>query len=177
MNKFVLAAAILIAGSSTSVMAQSAAESTGVNSLMGVAPKTEDFVAEAASSDMFEVESSKLALERSDPATKTFAQQMITDHTKTSTELKQMVEAGKVKAPVPTVMTSNFQSMLDKLKGLQGDDFNKQYHADQQDVHEDAVDLFKRYGDEGENADLKAWAAQTRPALEHHLQMATDMNK
>lgn len=176
MKKFGLAAAILLAATS-SVLAQSAAESTGVNSLMGVAPKTEDFVTEAASSDMFEIESSKLAAERADPATKTFAQQMITDHTKTSMEMKQMVDAGKVKATIPTAMTSNYQSMLDNLKGLQGDDFNKQYHSYQEDVHEDAVDLFKRYGAEGENAELKAWAAKTTPALEHHLQMATDMNK
>ncbi|MEM5846421.1 DUF4142 domain-containing protein, partial [Pediococcus pentosaceus] len=90
MNKLAMAAAIFLAATSTSVMAQSAAEKTGVNSLMGVAPKTEDFVTEAAGSDMFEIESSKLAAERADPATKTFAQQMITDHTKTSMEMKQM---------------------------------------------------------------------------------------
>ncbi|WP_244482009.1 DUF4142 domain-containing protein [Rhizobium sp. Root1204] len=46
-------------------MAQSTTEMTGVNSVMSVARKTEDFVLEAASSDMFEIESSKLALERS----------------------------------------------------------------------------------------------------------------
>ena len=158
--------------------AQSAAEKTGVNSVMGVAPKTEDFVTEAAASDMFEIESSKLAVERSqDPATKTFAQQMITDHTKTSEELKALVSGGKVKAMLPTAMSSAQQSMLDDLKKLNGDDFTKQYHSDQEDAHEDAVDLFKRYGDEGDNADLKAWAAKTRPALEHHLMMAKDMNK
>jgi len=158
--------------------AQSAAEKTGVNSVMGVAPKTEDFVTEAAASDMFEIESSKLAVERSqDPATKTFAQQMIADHTKTSDELKALVSGGKVKAMLPTAMSSAQQSMLDDLKKLNGDDFTKQYHSDQEDAHEDAVDLFKRYGDEGDNADLKAWAAKTRPALEHHLMMAKDMNK
>jgi len=162
----------------TPVLAQSAAEKTGVNSVMGVAPKTEDFVTEAATSDMFEIESSKLAVERSqDAATKTFAQQMITDHTKTSDELKALVSGGKVKATIPTAMSSSQQSMLDDLKKLNGDDFTKQYHSDQEDAHEDAVDLFKRYGDEGENADLKAWAAKTRPALEHHLMMAKDMNK
>lgn len=159
------------------VLAQSAAEKTGVNSVLGVAPKTEDFVAEAATSDMFEIESSKLALERSDGATKAFAQQMITDHEKTTGELKGLVSSGKVKATVPTAMTSSQQDMLDKLKGLQGADFTKQYHSDQQSAHEDAVDLFKRYGDEGDNADLKAWAVSTRPALEHHLKMATDLNK
>ncbi len=159
-------------------LAQSAAEKTGVNSVMGVAPKTEDFVTEAATSDIFEIESSKLALERSaDPATKTFAQQMITDHTKTSEELKAFVSGGKVKATIPAAMSSSQQSMLDDLKKLQGDDFTKKYRSDQEDVHEDAVDLFKRYGDEGDDAGLKAWAAETRPALEHHLKMATEMNK
>ena len=97
--------------------------------------------------------------------------------------------SGKVQATIPTAMTSSQQDTLKKLKGLQGDDFTKQYHSDQQDAHEDAVDLFKRYGDGGDSPDLKAGAASTLPcpalpcpalpcpALEHHLQMATDLNK
>ncbi|TDW16169.1 uncharacterized protein DUF4142 [Rhizobium azibense] len=52
--------------------------------------------------------------------------------------------------------------MLDKLKGPQGDDFIKQYHSDQESAHEDAIDLFKRYREGGDNAELKAWAASTR---------------
>lgn len=175
MKKLMLTLAFLAI--STSVFAQSAAESTGVNSLLGSAPKTEDFVTEAATSDMFEIASSKLAVEKADPATKAFAGQMIADHTKTSAEMKAMVDAGKVKAAIPAAMTSSQQSMLDKLNGLQGDDFNKQYHSDQVSAHKDAVDLFKRYGDSGDNADLKTWAATTRPALEHHLMMAQDLNK
>ncbi|WP_343061007.1 DUF4142 domain-containing protein [Rhizobium soli] len=170
-------ASILLATSGSAVLAQSTAEKTGVNSVIGVAPKTEDFVLEAASSDMFEIESSRLALERSNEKTKPFAQQMLTDHQKTSDELKAIVTSGKGKATIPTVMSSAHQGMLDDLKKLQGEEFNKQYYSDQEDVHEDAVDLFKRYGDEGDNAELKAWAAKTLPALEHHLQMATDMNK
>lgn len=166
--------ALVLAGPA---FAQSAAEKTGVNSLMGVAPKTEDFVKEAATSDIFEIASSKLALERGDDATKAFAQQMVTDHQKTTDELKGLVTSGKVTAPLPTAMTSSQQSMLDKLNGLQGADFNQQYHSDQESAHEDAVDLFKRYGDEGDNAELKAWAASTRPALEHHLMMVKDLNK
>lgn len=174
----ILTAAGLAVILASPVLAQSAAEKTGVNSVMGVAPKTEDFVTEAAGSDMFELESSKLALERSqDSATKSFAQQMITDHTKTSEELKAMVTSGKVKAAISASMSSAQQSMLDDLKKLNGDDFAKLYHSAQEDAHEDAVDLFKRYGEEGENAELKAWAAKTRPALEHHLMMAKNLNK
>lgn len=65
MNKIAVTAMFLMI--STGAFAQSAAESTGVNSLLGSAPKTEDFVAEAATSDLFEIASSKLAVERADP--------------------------------------------------------------------------------------------------------------
>lgn len=102
---------------------------------------------------------------------------MITDHQKTTDELKGLVVGGKVKALLPTAMTLTQMDKLNTLKGLSGAEFTKQYHSDQAEAHEDAVDLFKRYGEEGDNPDLKAWAQATRPALVHHLQMAKDLNK
>jgi len=162
---------------SSGAWAQSASESTGVNSALGVAPSAQDFVTEAAQSDMFEIASSKLALERADDATKKFAQQMIDDHTKTSTELKGLVNGGKVKATLPTDMSDDQKDMIEDLKSAKDDDFTKQYHSDQVDAHEDAVDLFKRYGEEGDQPELKAWAAKTAPALQHHLDMANDLDK
>src|SRR5246127_5033713 len=74
---------------STVAFAQSAGEKTGVNSALGIAPKTEDFIKEAAMSDM--LEAAKIAQQKGNPTEKTFAGQMITDHTKTSSELKGMV--------------------------------------------------------------------------------------
>jgi len=171
----VTAAALLFA---TAAFAQtSTTEKTGINSVLGVAPSTEDFVTEAAQSDMFEIDASKLALERSDAATKTFAQQMINDHEKTTSELKALVDGGKVQATPPAAMSDGQKDMIADLTKLQGTDFTKQYHDEQVDAHEDAVDLFKRYAEGGENADLKAWAATTLPALEHHLAMAQELNK
>jgi putative membrane protein len=41
--------------------AQSAGEKTGVNSTLGISPTTADFVKEVAISDMFELQSNKLA--------------------------------------------------------------------------------------------------------------------
>lgn len=145
--------------------------------MLGVAPSTEDFVKEAATSDMFEIESSKLALERSDEATKAFAQQMIQDHEKTTADLKGLVTSGKVQATLPAAMTDAQAKMLNDLKSMKSDEFTEKYHSEQVDAHEDAVDLFKRYGDEGEQADLKAWAAKTLPTLQHHLEMAKQLNK
>lgn len=181
MRKFAILACVLLAGpalaESAGEKSKSLGESTGVNSLLGVAPSTQDFVTQAAISDLFEIQSSKLAEERADDKTKAFAKKMIADHEKTSGELKAMVEGGKVKASLPTALDSSHQSKLDKLKGLNGKDFVDQYHSDQVTAHKNAVDLFKRYGDEGENADLKTWAAAKKPALDEHLKMAQDLNQ
>jgi putative membrane protein len=156
--------------------AQSAAETTGINSTLGIPPKTEDFVKEASMSDIFEIESSKLALQSGNAGTKAFAQQMIDDHQKTSNELKALVDSGKVQARIATGMSDAQKTAFDKLKDLSGKDFDESYQDDQEDAHEDAVDLFKRYAAEGDNPELKAWAAKTVPALEHHLKMAEELD-
>ena len=158
-------------------LAQSAGEKTGVNSALGVSPTTPDFVKEVAISDMFEIESSKLAQQKGNAPEKTFASQMVTDHTKTSTELKGLVTGGKVKADLPTALDSSHQSKLDKLKGESGKDFSSDYDSMQVSAHKDAVSLFERYAKGGENADLKNWAGKTLPALKHHLDMAQGLKK
>src|ERR1700709_1214432 len=132
-------------------LAQSVGEKSGVNSTLGIAPTTADFVKEVAISDMFEIQSNTLAQDKGNAPEKSFAAQMVTDHTKTSTELKGLVSSGKVKAEVPSALDSSHQSKLDKLKGLNGGDFTKQYESDQVSAHTDAVNLFDRYSKGGEN--------------------------
>ena len=54
MKTFLLASTALLVA--TAAFAQSVPEKTGVNSALGVAPKTQDFVTIAAQSDMLEIE-------------------------------------------------------------------------------------------------------------------------
>jgi putative membrane protein len=152
--------------------AESMGEKTGVNSALGIAPRTSDFVKEAAIGDMFEIQSSQLALTKGDDAAKAFATQMIAAHTKTTEELKGLVAGGKVQAALPTGLDGAHEKMLDKLKGLSGGAFDKQYDSDQVAGHKDAESLFSRYAKSGENPALKDWASQTLPMIEHHLEMA-----
>jgi putative membrane protein len=155
--------------------AQSVGEKTGVNSVLGIAPKTDDFVKEVAMSDMFEIQSSQLAQQKaSNDKTKQFAAQMVADHGKTSSELKGMAPN---KSVIPSKLDSSHQSKLDKLKGLKGEDFAKQYKSTQVGAHKSAVGLFERYAKGGDNAQLKSWASKTLPTLKHHLEMAQALNK
>jgi putative membrane protein len=165
---------LLLAGP---VLAQSVGEKTGVNSTLGIAPSTADFVKEVAISDMFEIDSSKLAQDKGNAPEKTFASQMVTDHTKTSTELKALVSSGKVKADLPDALDSSHQKQLDKLKSESGKDFSSDFDADQVSGHKDAVSLFERYAKGGDNPDLKDWAGKTLPTLRHHLEMAQNLKK
>jgi putative membrane protein len=137
------------------------------------APSTQDFVTKVAISDMFEIQSSQLALSKeADADTKPFAEKMVQDHQKTSTELKALVDGGKVKARLPTALDSQHQKMLDELKGKNGKDFDASYDQTQLKAHQDAVTLFEAYAKSGDNAELKGWAGQTLPHLKEHLSMA-----
>ena len=172
MKHAILIASFLLAGP---VFAKTAAEKTGVNSTLGIAPTTKDFVSEAAISDMFEIQSSKMASAKLTGPEKEFADKMVADHTKTTAELTGEATADNI--PIPSAMDGSHQRMLDKLNKLNGNDFRKQYFSDQVSAHKDAVSLFKRYSDGGDNTKLKSSATYTLPALQHHLDMAQGIYK
>ncbi|MBN9168631.1 MAG: DUF4142 domain-containing protein, partial [Microbacterium sp.] len=87
-----------------------------------------------------------------------FAAQMITDHTKTSADIKGLIAAGDVKAELPTALDSSSQAKLDDLNKVTADKFAATYDPMQVSAHKDAVSLFERYSSGGDNPKLKDWA-------------------
>jgi putative membrane protein len=136
------------------------------------AASTADFVNIVAITDVFEVESSKLALEKKIAADQAFAQRMVHDHTQTTEQLKRLIDTGAVKAPLPSGLDEQHKQMLEKLRGENGPDFSKDYNRMQLAGHKQAVALFEAYAKTGDNAALKSWAAKTLPHLQEHLAMA-----
>jgi len=157
---------------STAAVAQSLGERSGANSVLGIAPKTEDFISQAAMSDMAEIEAGKLAAERGPASQKSFANQMVTDHSKTSSELKELVSSSKISVTLPTALDKTHQSMINNLKAAKPDRFGAEYKSMQVSAHKDAVSLFERYSEKGDNPAIKTWAGKTLPDLKHHLEMA-----
>jgi putative membrane protein len=174
--KKVLFGALIMTALLSSASAQSVGEKTGVNSALGIAPKTEDFIKEAATSDMLEIAAAKISQEKGDANEKKFAEQMITDHTKTSTELKGLVPSD-MQSAIPSSLDDSSQKKLDKLRDTKPEDFAGEYDPMQVSAHKDAVSLFERYSKGGDNNKLKDWAGKTLPALQHHLEMAQEMDK
>jgi putative membrane protein len=172
--KKIIAAALFATAIAGPVLGQSVGEQTGVNSALGIAPKTDDFVKEAAMSDITEIKAARIAQQRGNANEKKFAEQMITDHTKTSAELKSMLPNGIV---VPAAMDDSAQKKLDKLRDAKPEDFAGLYDPMQVSAHKDAASLFERYAKGGDDPKLRDWAGKMLPALQHHLQMAQDLDK
>jgi putative membrane protein len=140
-------------------------------------PATSEFVNKVAQSDMLEIQASQFVAPNADADTKPFADRMIRDHTETSNELKQLVQSGKVRAELPSTLDPEHQKKLDGLKKLSGRELDREYDRMQLQAHQEAVDLFSRYAQAGDNNDLKAWAAKTVPHLREHLSMAQKLDQ
>ena len=132
------------------------------------------FAQQAAMSDLFEIRSSELALERSsNAAVKEFAQTIINDHKEASAKLKTRADA--LKLALPTDVDAPKLADLQALGVKKGEAFDRAYAAVQVNAHVDAVNLFTNYAAKGQNADLKAHATETLPHLQHHLTKARDL--
>jgi putative membrane protein len=121
MKKAILIFAVITTFASPS-FAQSVSEKSGVNSVLGIAPKTEDFIKEVAMSDMTEIESAKIAQKKGNADEKKFADMMLADHTKTSNELKAMAPED-LKAALRAALDDASEKKLAKLRDAKSEEF------------------------------------------------------
>jgi putative membrane protein len=135
-------------------------------------PTTAAFVATAPAANAFEIASSKLALEKStNPAVRAFAEKMITDHTMIGEHFVAAFGQANTGLTPPDGLGPELGAIMDKLKGESGAAFDAAYVAAQTQGHQAAVGLFAGYAKGGDNAVLKAFAAETLPMIEMHLEM------
>ncbi|RUX23771.1 DUF4142 domain-containing protein [Mesorhizobium sp. M7A.F.Ca.US.011.01.1.1] len=133
------------------------------------ADSAQGFVDKAAAGGMFEVDSSKIAEGTAqDQAVKDFAQKMIDDHGAANAKLETI--AGEQKLTLPKELDAKRKADLDTLKTAKGA-VDKPYVQMQRDAHSEAVTLFESYAKDGDNAQLKTFAAETLSTLKMHKDM------
>lgn len=152
------------ADAGTGIAQPDAAGTTGA-----VAPAAQDFAQMAAMSDMFEIESSNIALKKvkSGPV-REFAQMMIADHTNSSEALKNAVQQSGKSLTMPASLDATRQSQIAVLNRLDGQDFEREYMNQQMAAHRQALDLLKAYAANGDTAELRQFAQSTIPAVQKH---------
>ena len=130
-----------------------------------------DFLVDAASGGLMEVELGQLALQNAASAdVKQFGQLMVTDHTKANAELKDL--AARKNVTIPPRPGSDHQRHIDHLKDKKGADFDKDYMKMMVDDHEDDVEDFEEAAREAKDPDIRAFASKYAPILKEHLQKA-----
>ncbi|MDP1875520.1 DUF4142 domain-containing protein [Phenylobacterium sp.] len=132
-----------------------------------------DFARLAAQSDMLEIQSSQLAVERAqDAEVKAFAQMMVEAHTQTTRDLNTAIQATGQQITVPTTPDEDVTDELNDLREEAAADFDKEYIDLQVDTHQKALNLMQRYAADGDMPGLQAFAAATAPAIQQHLDQA-----
>ena len=122
--------------------------------------------------NMAEVEMGKLAQSKSqNPEVKTFAQQMIDDHTKGLQEVQAVAQAKGV--TLPTELDAKHKAMSEKLAKLNGEAFDREYmKVGGVASHKEALALLKKNQKSAKDADVKGLAAKMQPTVEQHLKAA-----
>jgi putative membrane protein len=136
------------------------------------------YVAWAADSDMYEIQSSKLALQKGKSAmVKEHAQMMIKDHTTTTKALMAALPKTEPKVPKPPkALSEPNAAKIAQLREASGDAFDQLYWQQQLAAHQQAWSLHKGYATDGADPALKQVAASAVPIVETHLQHLKTMS-
>jgi putative membrane protein len=138
------------------------------------APHADDkeFMMSAAHSDQNEIQFSKMALAKGVTGmTKTFAEKMIADHTKSTADLKPI--AAKAGVTLPTDMDADHKAMAPEMEKLSGKAFEDKYNKQMVADHQKTANTMAAHQTMTKNTDLQGFITKTLPVVESHLGMAS----
>lgn len=128
-----------------------------------------DFVKMAGAGDLYEKTSSQMVLKTAkNPKVREFATMMISDHNKSTAEVKAAAKSDKVMAGPPKLMPEQ-EKMIADLKAATPADREKVYVTQQVMAHQQALDLHQTFAQSGDKPALKQAAAGIVPVVQQHL--------
>lgn len=131
-------------------------------------PVTKNFITNANIGNNFEIDSSKIALDRSkDAELREFADMMVNDHMMAKEEMEAALPVGSD----PTLGKNydrKHKAKLDQLKAVSDAKFDAAYLAAQKEAHKESVALFGQYASKGDEPALQEFAAEKLPRLQAH---------
>lgn len=98
---------------------------------------------------------------------------MVNDHTPVNNQLKQL--AAQKGVTLPTKLNSTNKQVQQRLSKLYGANFDRQYLNQMLQDHEKDVSAFQTEAQQGQDVDVKAFAAEKLPTLQSHLQQVRSL--
>jgi putative membrane protein len=161
----------LIAGASAPLAAQTSPPPPPAEAKTSAMP----YVMAAGKSDLYEINSSQVALQKSQsPAIRKYASMLIKHHqATTAATMKAAKKAGL--APTPPVLDAGATASINELQTASAIDFDRLYIGQQIPAHQAALDLHQSYSTGGDQAPLRASAKTAVPIVKQHLDAAMKM--
>jgi putative membrane protein len=127
------------------------------------------YMAMAGAGDMWEIESSKVFMAKSDNADlKKFAQMMVDHHTQSTEKVKAAAKSANLTPPTPQ-LDAEQQRMLDEIKAASATNVDEVYKRNQATAHQKALALHQGYAARGDNDALKRAAGEIAPVVQKHI--------
>lgn len=141
-----------------------------------VSDKTSEFMTEAASGGMMEVQLGQMAQQKAqNQSVKDFGNMMVQEHSKANDQLKQL--AAQKNITLPTTLSDKHQKHVNDLSEKTGAEFDKAYMDMMVEDHQEDVDKFKEASEDVPDAEVKNFAATTLPTLQKHLETAKGIHE
>lgn len=134
------------------------------------APMTaSSFVMKAGAGDQYEKQSSMIVLgSTTNPKIKGFANMMVTDHTKSTMDVKRAAMAANVKVAPPMLDADGMKNVA-ALKAAKGTARDMLYVEQQKMAHQKALALHQGYAANGTVPGLRTVAAGIAPVVQAHI--------
>jgi putative membrane protein len=134
------------------------------------------FAKAAAQGGIAEIQLGRLAADHgSNAMVKAFGERMVAQHGAAADQLKAAAQQANM--VLPHTVSSKDQQTYDRLARLNGSDFDRRYADDMVRDHEKDLNDFQNEANTGKNASIQAFAAQTLPMIQEHLNQAREMQK
>jgi putative membrane protein len=160
-------------GPSTTTSPATMRETLGAPGQTGQQMADKQFLRAAAAGGLAEVKLGMLAVAKGGPEVKDFGQKMVDDHTAIDKDMAVVADALGVM--LPKKMSKDDQAEYDKLNGLSGDEFDKEYilymaKAHRQDLHD-----FRTEASVAADPELEAEVTKAALVIRQHLMMVTKL--
>ncbi|WPO97770.1 DUF4142 domain-containing protein [Pseudomonas sp. HR96] len=140
------------------------------------AARADAFFDQVAVANAAEIQAAQNALAKTSfDDTRTFAQRLIDDHTALGQQLTALAAQQHIDLPDQATLDARVAKL--QSAPAKGMSFDAGYADAQVKAHEDAVKLFENEVQAATTPEIKAFAEQNAPMMQHHLQMAKRLAK
>lgn len=128
--------------------------------------------------ELYQAAATRLALERTQsPQVRNLAQALAQARATIGEKARAIAQAERLNPGPPTTLDREHLTMLEDLRGVTGEQFDRRYLDQQIRAHGEIADELEAYAEGGTNAALRGWAAQALPIVRLNLEQARTMDQ